>query len=77
MSTEREKIIDYWFKIGTPLALAALYFLKGNFVQKEEYMKDKAATDQRLEAIQTQIKALPDQIELSHYRAIQTTKETK
>jgi hypothetical protein len=69
MSAERERIIDYWFRIGTPLALAALYFLKGSFVQKEEYMKDKAATDQRLEAIQTQIKNLPDQIELSHYRA--------
>jgi hypothetical protein len=77
MSTEKEKLIDYWFKIGTPLALAALYFLKGNFVQKEEYLKDKAATDQRLGEIATQIKNLPDQIELSHYRALQTLKESK
>lgn len=50
-------LVDIVYKIGTPLALAALFFLKSQFVTKEQYQKDM----DRISQIETTLKLMAEQ----------------
>jgi len=50
-------LVDIVYKIGTPCALAALFFLKSQFVTKAEYANDL----QRLAQIETTLKLMAEQ----------------
>ena len=50
-------LVDILYKVGTPCALAALFFLKSQFVTKAEYVNDM----QRLTQIETTLKLMAEQ----------------
>lgn len=54
-------LVDIFFKISTPLALAALFFLKSQFVTKEQYEKDRVFQQEQMHQIQVTLKLMAEQ----------------
>lgn len=54
-------IVDIFFKVGTPVALAALFFLKSQFVTKAEYDAANFKDGKRLQDIEITLRVMAEQ----------------
>ena len=54
-------LVDIAYKVITPLALAALFFLKSQFVTKDQYEKDRVFQQEQMHQIQTTLKLMAEQ----------------
>lgn len=64
MSDETKRRVDYWvdviFKVGTPIGLALLFFLKASFVTATAFNVSMANVDQRLIKIETALQVMAE-----------------